>query len=254
MVKNPLTIEGKTIVITGGASGIGRQCAIDFSNAGANIVLFDINEEQLAVTKELCNPGVSCSCYCCDLTDSERLESIVKLAVEENGLISGMLHCAGIEKTLPYNKLSSSDYERIYSVNVVGAINLLKYLTKKNYRAENAKYVLIASITAVVGRPGVAAYAASKGAIVSIVKTLALELASKGMTINCISPGTILTPLMQNMMETLTEEQQAERKSGFPLGLGAPSDIANAAMFLLSDGARWITGQNIIVDGGYTAR
>ena len=127
-------------------------------------------------------------------------------------------------------------------------------MTKKNNRAENAKYVLIASITAVVGRPGVAAYAASKGAIVSVVKTLALEMASKGMTINCISPGTILTPLMQNMMESLTEEQQAERKAGFPLGLGNPSDIANTAMFLLSDGARWITGQNIVVDGGYTAR
>ena len=105
-----------------------------------------------------------------------------------------------------------------------------------------------------VGRPGVAAYAASKGAIVSVVKTLALEMATKGMTINCISPGTILTPLMQNMMESLTEEQQAERKAGFPLGLGQPSDIANAAMFLLSDGARWITGQNIVVDGGYTSR
>jgi NAD(P)-dependent dehydrogenase (short-subunit alcohol dehydrogenase family) len=100
----------------------------------------------------------------------------------------------------------------------------------------------------------VAAYAASKGAIVSVVKTLALEMASKGMTINCISPGTILTPLMQNMMESLTEEQQAERKAGFPLGLGHPSDIANTAMFLLSDGARWITGQNIVVDGGYTSR
>ena len=113
---------------------------------------------------------------------------------------------------------------------------------------------MIASITAVVGRPGVAAYAASKGAIVSVVKTLALEMASKGMTINCISPGTILTPLMQNMLESLTEEQQAERKAGFPLGLGQPSDIANTAMFLLSDGARWITGQNIVVDGGYTSR
>ena len=254
MVNNPLSIEGKTIVITGGASGIGRQCAIDFSNAGANLVLLDINEEQLAETKGLCNPEVKCSCYRCDLTDSENLEGIVKQAVDENGLISGMLHCAGIEKTLPYNKLSSVDYDRIYSVNVVGAMNLLKHLTKKCNRADNAKYVLIASITAVVGRPGVAAYAASKGAIVSVVKTLALELAPKGMTINCISPGTILTPLMQKMLDSLTEEQQAERKAGFPLGLGMPRDIANTAMFLLSDGARWITGQNIVVDGGYTAR
>ena len=254
MVNNPITIEGKTIVITGSASGIGRQCAIDFSNAGANLVLLDINEEQLSVTKELCNPEVSCRVYRCDLTDAESLDSLVKQVVSENGLISGMLHCAGIEKTLSFAKLSSADYERIYSVNVVGAINLLKQLTKKGIRADNAKYVLIASITALVGRLGVAAYAASKGAIVSIVKTLALELAPKGMTINCISPGTILTPLMQKMMESLTEEEQAARKEGFPLGLGNPSDIANTAMFLLSDGARWITGQNIVVDGGYTSR
>ena len=254
IVKNPLSIEGKTIVITGGASGIGRQCAIDFSNAGANLVLLDINEEQLEVTRGLCNPEVRCRGYRCDLTDAEILEPLVKQFAAENGLINGMLHCAGIEKTLPYNKLSVADYDRIYSVNVVGAMNLLKYITKKGVRGENAKYVLIASITAVVGRPGVAAYAASKGAIVSVVKTLALEMASKGMTINCISPGTILTSLMQKMMESLTEEQQAERKAGFPLGLGQPSDIANTAMFLLSDGARWITGQNIVVDGGYTSR
>ena len=79
-------------------------------------------------------------------------------------------------------------------------------------------------------------------------------MASKEMTINCISPGTILTPLMQKMLDSLTEEQQEERKNGFPLGLGKPSDISATAMFLLSDGARWITGQNIIVDGGFTSR
>ena len=251
---SPLTIEGKTIVITGAASGIGRQCAVDFSNAGANLVLLDINEEQLTVTRDLCNHDVICNCYRCDLTDDGGLEAIVNKAVADTGPINGMLHCAGIERTLPYNKLSSTDYSRIYSVNVVGAMNLLKYLTKKSNRAESAKFVLIASITSLVGRPGVAAYAASKGAIVSVVKTLALEMASKGMTINCISPGTILTPLMQSMMESLTEEQKAERKAGFPLGLGRPSDIANVAMFLLSDAARWITGQNIVVDGGYTSR
>ena len=136
MVKNPLSIEGKTIVITGGASGIGRQCAIDFSNAGANLVLLDINEEQLYVTKGLCNPDVRCSYYYCDLTDAVSLEGIIKHAVEENGLIDGMVHCAGIEKTLPYTKLSAADYGRIYSVNVVGAMNLLKYLTKKNNRGK----------------------------------------------------------------------------------------------------------------------
>lgn len=251
---NPLSIENKTIIITGGASGIGRQCAIDFSNAGANLVLLDINEEQLGVSKGLCNPAARCNCYACDLTNEEAVESLFKTIVAENGPLDGFLNCAGIEKTLPYNKFSTADFARIFDVNFVGAMNVIKCLSKKSNRGENLKIVLIASITAIVGRPGVAAYAASKGAVVSAVKTMALEMAPKGININCISPGTILTPLMQNMMDSLTEEQQEERKSGFPLGLGQPSDIANTAMFLLSDGARWITGQNVVVDGGYTAR
>ena len=251
---NPLSIEGKHIVIAGGASGIGRQCAVDFTKAGCHVALLDVNDEQLTVTKELCDPNVACTCHVCDLTDAEKTEKSVQDIIAQHGPMNGMLYCAGIEKTLPYNKLMSVDFERIYSVNVLGAVNLVKILTKKGNRGDNAKYVLIASIMSVVGRPGVSAYAASKGALVSLVKTLALELAPKGMTINCISPGTILTPLIQNMMESLTEEQREERKAGFPLGLGRPEDISNTAMFLLSDGARWITGQNIIVDGGYTSR
>ncbi len=254
MEYNPLAISGKTILISGGASGIGRQCAIDFSKTGANLVLLDLNEEQLAVTKELCEQDIKCSCYKCDLTDDATVADLFKTIVAENGAIDGFLHCAGIEKTLPYNKFSSADFAKIFDVNFISAMNIIKQLSKKSNRSEILKIVLIASITAVVGRPGVTAYAASKGAIVSAVKTMALEMASKGININCISPGTILTPLMQNMLETLTEEQNEERKSGFPLGLGMPSDIANTAMFLLSDGARWITGQNIVVDGGYTSR
>ena len=251
---NPFSIEGRNIVITGAASGIGRQCAIDFSNAGANLSLLDINAENLNETKALCNREIRCNTYACDLTDSDSIGALVKTIVSECGTIDGMLHCAGIEKTLPYTHLSADDYNRIYSINVVSAMNLMRYISKKNNHSQNTKFVLISSITALVGRPGVAAYAASKGAIASVVKTLALEMASKGMTINCISPGTIMTPLMIKMMESLTEEQREERKAGFPLGLGQPSDISNTAMFLLSDASRWITGQNIVVDGGYTSR
>lgn len=254
-MNNPFfSIDQKTFVITGASSGIGRQSAIDFSNAGANLVLLGRDKERLSETQKMCNTGRKCNIYCCDLTDISTMEQVGGRIVAENGLIDGMLYCAGIEKTLPYNKLTSADYSRIFDVNVVGAVNLLKYLTKKGVRAEHAKYVIVASITAVIGRPGVSAYAASKGALVSLVKTLSLEMAQKGLTINCISPGTILTPLMMKMMESLTPEQQEERRSGFPLGLGTPSDVSNTAMFLLSDAARWITGQNIIVDGGYTVR
>lgn len=251
---NPLAITGKTILVTGAASGIGRQCAMDFSNAGANLILFDLNQEALEATKELCNPGVKCYCCAVDLTQAESVNAAIVKAVAAVAPVDGMLHCAGIEKTLPFNKLSDEDYKKIYNVNVLGALNVMKPIMKGKNHGENTRFVLISSITSIVGRPGVAAYAASKGAILSMVKTIALEIAPKGMTINCISPGTILTPLMQQMMESLTEEQRKERQEGFPMGLGRPSDIANTAMFLLSDGARWITGQNIVVDGGYTSR
>lgn len=252
---NPLTIEGKTIVVTGAASGIGRQSTIDFAHAGANLVLLDLNAEALEATKQEClGAGVKCFARGCDLTEASSLPAIIEEAVAEVGPINGLLHAAGIEKTLPFNKLSSEDYLRIYAINVVSAMNLVSIISKKKFRGEGAKYVLIASITALVGRPGVNAYAASKGALISAVKTMALELAPKGININCISPGTILTPLMQKMLDSLSEEQREERKAGFPLGLGRPDDIASTAMFLMSDGARWITGQNIVVDGGYTSR
>jgi len=252
---NPLTIEGKTIAVTGAASGIGRQCSIDFAKAGANLVLLDLNGEALETTATECRQhNAKVVCCACDLTDNSAVASLIDNAVKQVGPINGLLHAAGIEKTLPFNKFTTEDYQKIYSVNVISGLNLVSILSKKKYRGENAKYVLIASITAIVGRPGVAAYAASKGALVSAVKTMAIELASKGVTINCISPGTILTPLMENMLASLSEEQRKERKAGFPMGLGKPSDIAATAMFLLSDGARWITGQNIVVDGGYTSR
>lgn len=252
---NPLTIEGKTIAVTGAASGIGRQCAIDFAKAGANLVLLDLNRDALEATATECRQsGVKAVSCACDLTDNVMVIDLIDSAVKDVGPIHGLLHAAGIEKTLLFTKFTAEDYQKIYSVNVISGLNLVSILSKKKFRGDNAKYVLIASITALIGRPGVAAYAASKGALVSAVKTLALELAPKGVTINCISPGTILTPLMENMLASLSEEQIRERKAGFPLGLGKPSDIASTAMFLLSDGARWITGQNIVVDGGYTSQ
>ena len=249
------SLHGRSIVVTGAASGIGKQCALDFAEAGASLILLDINSEELEITARECRKKDNSIFFkTCDLTQSAGLNEIIAEGVAEVGAVNGFLHAAGIEKTLPFNKFSTEDYIRIYSLNVISAMNLISIISKKKFRGESPKYVLISSITSVVGRPGVNAYAASKGALVSATKTLSLELAPKGATINCISPGTILTPLMQNLLNNLDEEQRAERVAGFPLGLGKPSDISATARFLLSDAARWITGQNIIVDGGFTSR
>lgn len=253
-MKDPFSLADRNIIITGASSGIGRQCSIDISNRGANVILIGRNIEELEYTKTLCNKNIKCSVFAFDLSDLSEISELIKGIVDKRGAIDGFLHAAGIQKTLPYGNFKMEDYESIYKVNFLSAMEIIKHISKKKNRKENSKYVLISSITGVIGRPGVVAYSASKGAIISAVRTLSIELASKGININCISPGTILTPLMQDMMDSLTEEQRQKRKDGFLLGLGEPSDIANSAIFLLSDASRWITGQNLIVDGGYTVQ
>lgn len=247
----PFSLDGKTIVVTGASSGIGRECAIRFCKFGARLVLIGRNLEELKITASLCDQ-TKCTFYSYDLTDLSGIGQLVSNIVQDNGPVSGFLHAAGIQKTMPYSHCSLEDYHNVMDVNFISSMELIKHLSKKSNRTPTASFVLISSITAIVGRPGVVTYAASKGAMVSAVKSLSIEIAPKGMKINCISPGTVMTPLMTSMMESLTEEQRQKRKEGFLLGLGQPEDIANAAIFLLSDASRWITGQNIIVDGGYT--
>ena len=246
---NPFSLEGKTILITGASSGIGAQCAIDCSKMGAKVVLLARNEEHLQNIIKNCNGTY----YSFDLNNLNGIKELVPQIVKENGPLDGFIHAAGIEKTLPIKNLKATDYESINRVNVLSAYEILKYITNKKYKRDTLRIVLIASITSVIGRIGTLAYSSSKGALVSGVKTLAAELAPKNININCVSPGTILTPLMQEFMASLTEEEREKRIQGFPLGLGKPEDISQACIFLLSDAARWITGQNIIVDGGYTA-
>lgn len=253
-MQSPFSLKGKNILVSGASSGIGRQCAIDFSFNGANVFLLGRNIVELKKTEELCAQDVSVKYFSVDFGALDMLPKEISSICEEIGTVHGFLHAAGIEKSLPYAHLKTEDYQRIYNVNFISAMEIIKVISSKKYRGDKAKYVLVSSITSVIGRPTVTAYAASKGAMVSAVKSLSLELAKKGVCINCISPGTILTPMMVKVMDTLTEEQRSARKDSFPLGFGEPTDVSNAAVFLLSDAARWITGQNIIIDGGYTAQ
>lgn len=252
-MQTPFSLKGKNIIVSGASSGIGRQCAIDFSFNGANVFLLGRNVEELKKTKELCSQDVVVKYFTLDFSALDNIKTDIEAICEEVGPIHGYLHAAGIEKSLPYLHLKKEDYQSLYDVNFISAMEIIKVISSKKYRGDKAKYVLVSSITAVIGRPTVTAYAASKGAMVSAMKSLSLELSKKGICINCISPGTILTPMMIKVLDSMTEEQRKAREESFPLGFGEPSDISNTAVFLLSDAARWITGQNIIIDGGYTA-
>ena len=256
-MNNPFSLSGKTILVTGASSGIGAQCAIDCAAMGARVVLVARNEERLqAVLQQMSGEGHRY--YIQDLEvlvdgpqDAGKL--FISQVVEDNGKLDGLVHAAGVEKTLPLKLLKPQDYRHILNVNTLSAFELVRQCSNKSFFNDGGHIVLIASITAIIGRSGTAAYAASKGAMVSAVRSMVPELARKKITINCISPGTILTPLMQNFLSTLSEEDYAKRVSGFPLGLGETTDVSHACVYLLSDAARWVTGQNFIVDGGYTS-
>ena len=250
---NPFSLDGKTILVTGASSGIGRQCAIDCSKMGAKVILVARNEERLAETlSQMEGEGHKSQSY--DLSELGGIKDLVSTVVAESGKLDGFIHAAGIEMTKPVKLLTPEDYEQVYKVNTLSGFEFVRHISSVKNINKGSSIVLLASITAVIGRGSVAAYAASKGAMVSATRTFALEFAKREIRVNCVSPGTILTPLMQNYLDTLDEEAYKKRIDGFPLGLGETTDISNACIYLLSDASRWVTGQNLIVDGGYTMR
>lgn len=251
MNTNPFSLKGKTILITGASSGIGRQSAINCAAMGGKVILVARNKERLQETLEMM-PGEGHAFYLFDLNKIDQIKDFITQIVTSHGKFDGFIHAAGIEITKPLKILTAQDYETVFRVNTLCGFEFVKNLSIPRNFNKSGSIIFISSITGVIARTGVAAYSASKGALISASKVLALELAKREIRVNCISPGTILTPLMENFLSSLTEEQRKTRVSGFPLGLGKTTDVSLACVFLLSDASRWITGQNIIIDGGYT--
>ena len=249
---NPFTLEGKTILVTGASSGIGRQCAIDCSKMGAKVVAIGRNQERLeSVVAEMEGNGVS---YSYDLANLEGIKDLIATIVETHGKLDGFLHAAGIEVTNPVKLSKPEEYESLFQVNCMSAFEIVKNLCGIKTFNKGGSIVLISSISGVIARKGLSAYAASKGALMSAARVMALEMAPREIRVNTVSPGTILTPMMQNTLDAMKEEDRQKRVEGFPLGLGQTTDISNASIYLLSDASRWVTGQNLIVDGGYTVK
>lgn len=253
-MKPIIDLNKKNIIVTGASSGIGRQCAITFSQLGANVILIARNEERLKGTFNKLEKANHLIIFQ-DITEYNKLEEVVNTAVDKVGKISGFVHSAGIEMTLPLRSIQSSYYEEIFSVNVIAGFELAKIISKKKYLdGDGASFIFISSVMGILGQPGKVAYCSSKGALISGARAMALELEKKNIRVNCILPGVVETEMSNKMFENLPEESMKSIVNMHPLGLGKPEDIASACAFLLSDAAKWITGINLIVDGGYSAR
>ncbi|GAB1367300.1 SDR family oxidoreductase [Candidatus Cloacimonadaceae bacterium] len=249
-----LDFSGKTFVITGAGSGIGREIARICYEYGAKLLMMDKNEAGMLETARQMEPGrYLVSAF--DLTDYEKIEVEIAAANQKLGLFSGFCHSAGFEYTLPIKSMTPKHYQNLFNVNTIAAFELARILSKKKYAAaEGASFVFIASTMGLVGRPGLTGYSASKGALISGAKSMALELAAKNIRVNCVSPGTVRTELIEKMLQNLEPEQREKRLGDFPLGIGSPNDVASLVAFLLSERSKWITGTNIAIDGGYTAK
>ncbi len=252
---NPFSLEGKNIVISGAASGIGRQCAVSCSNMGAKLILLDMNEAGLNETLTMVERPGEHYATGINLTDYERVVEVIKEGVAKVGRITGLLNCAGISTTLPLNVAKPEVLDKFFQVNVYTAYFLTQAVTKVgNFAKEGGSIVFFSSAAGQYGETCKSIYGMTKGALYAGAKSLACELARKNIRVNSISPGVIVTPINQNLPHIADPEQRKQTEALHLLGLGKPTDIANACIYLLSDASRWVTGSNLVVDGGYTTR
>lgn len=251
MSYNPYSLSGKTILVTGAGSGIGRATSVECSKLGARLVLVDINEQGLADTLAmLALPELEHLTFAVNLCDEEAIADMVgKLPV-----LDGVSNNAGITKLVPLQFIGADDFERIHKVNLLAPILLTKYLVKKKKIAKGGSIVFTASAGGVfVSSFGNAIYATSKCGVDGYMRTAALELAPKGIRCNSVNPGMVETPLINRGQ--ITDEQHEKDKENYPLGrYGKPEDVAFATIYLLSDASCWMTGTALKIDGGLTLK
>lgn len=253
MNKNFLDFSTKTILLTGAGSGIGKATALYLSSLNAKLLLLDINEDALNKTLGMCND--KCDSLVIDLCEIYSIKNIVEEKLKNFGNLDGLVHIAGIPYISPLKTLNTDKVLKILKVNTVAALEITKLFAKqKNIAVENPSIVFISSVYGLVGSAANVAYAMSKSALHGITKSLAIELASKKMRVNCIAPGFIKTDMLENVADSFDENYDSRLNDLHPLGLGEAEDIAYAITYLLSDMSKWVTGSILSVDGGYTAQ
>lgn len=237
------SLAGKTILVTGASSGIGRAIAIACAQAGASVVLNGRNQQRLQATLEALT-GDGHLVIAADLTDSKQRQALA----EQVPVLDGVVHCAGIGSRVLCKMLEEQDVSRVMQANFEAPVLLQAELLREKKIAKEASIVFIASAAATMPSVGNAIYSASKAATIAYAKCLAQELANRKIRVNCISPAMVWTDLA---LVGATEEQLHEAEQNYPLKRYAqPEDIAGAAIYLLSDAAAWVTGSNYEMTGG----
>lgn len=252
---SPFDLTDKHIVISGASSGIGRQCAISCAQMGAILSLMGRDTQRLNETMDLLPKKCNATVYVGDLTNEVWVKEVVATMVKTTGVIQGLLNCAGISSTQLMKSVGKESLEEMFDNNVYSAFFLTREVTRfKHFSNNGGSIVFFSSVMGSLGETGKMLYSMTKGALQSGTRSLACELAPKRIRVNSVSPGVIITPINENLPHIADPERRMLLDNKHLLGLGGTEDVANACVYLLSDASRWVTGTNLVVDGGYSAR
>lgn len=243
-----MRLEGKVAFITGGARGIGKAIALEFARQGSDIAIGDVNAEEMLKTQgEIESLGRKCLSLSLDVTKPQSAEDAVNKILDKFTKVDILVNNAGITRDTLLLRMSETDWDAVLNVNLKGAFNCLKAVSRPMIKARSGRIINIASIIGLIGNAGQANYAASKAGVIALTKTAAKELASRGINVNAVAPGFIQT----HMTDKLTAEQKEKMLAVIPLArMGSPEDVARVSLFLASEESAYITGQTIVVDGG----
>jgi len=240
---NPFSLEGKRILVTGASSGLGQAIALQCARMGAEIVATGRDTtrlEQLQIELKTIS-DLSHRWLAAELTDPAQRDALV------NGLggeIDGLVHSAGISRLCPVKQITTKHFHEVIGINVEAPVLLTQAVLKKNLLRQDGAVLFISSVAAYIGVGGVGVYSGSKAALIAFARCLATELVKRRIRVNCLCPGIVETPLTANLVSDVSGH--------YPLGFGKPEDIANAAIYMLSDASRWVTGATLVMDGGLT--
>lgn len=244
-----MELNNKIAIITGGATGIGREICLKLASLGAKIIINFNTSDKLAneLVAELTALGHEASCIQANIADFNEAEKLINYAIDKYGQIDILVNNAGVTSDNLIIRMKEEDFDKVINVNLKGTWNCVKHASKYMTKQRCGKIVNIASVVGIIGNVGQTNYCASKAGIIGLTKSLARELAKRGICVNAVAPGLIKT----KMTDGLSPEIINQYTSNIPLcRLGEPSDVANLVAFLCSDLANYITGQVINVDGG----
>lgn len=244
-----MTFENKTAIVTGGSRGIGLAIATKLAKGGANIAILYVGDESegLKAKEELLQYGTKVEQYFCDVSDFEASKQVVDKVIEEFKGIDILVNNAGITRDKLVLNMDEKDFDAVINVNLKGTFNMIKHTYKHFMKKRYGRIVSTSSIVGIMGNAGQANYAASKAGIIALTKSVAKELAGRGVTANAVAPGYIGT----DMTNVLSDKVKDAMKAQIPAKrIGTPEDVADVVAFLCSDDAAYVTGEVIRVDGG----